>query len=133
MNKILLGSIGALGFSLIAVGAEAKDHRGDRFDHLDANGDGAITATEVEEKGAKLIAEADADGDGAVTREEMRAHHKARRKERDADTNDDGVVDRTEFITAAQNRFDKLDTNGDGVLSEDEKPHRRRHRAGRRH
>ncbi len=133
MKKIPLGSVGASGISLIAGAAIAGDHHRDRFERLDADGDGAITAAEVSEQGAKLVADADADGDGAVTREEMRAHHQARRKARDADTNDDGVIDRTEFIKAAQDRFDRLDENGDGVLSEDEKPGRRqRHRPGRR-
>ena len=131
MKKILLRSVGALGLSLIASAAIAKDHHRDRFEHLDADGNGAITAAEVSEQGAKLVA--DADGDGAVTRDEMRAFHQARRKAHDADTNDDGVIDRTEFIRAAQDHFDRLDENSDGVLSEDEKPRRRRrNRAGRR-
>lgn len=128
MKRMLFGTVGALGLSLLSAAAIANDHRGDHFDRLDADGDGAITAEEVSERGVNLVAEADADGDGAVTREEMRAYRKAQRKARDADKNDDGLIDRTEFINAAQERFDRLDKNGDGVLSEGERPHRRRHR-----
>ncbi len=135
MNKILIASATALGLSLIATGAFASPGGGKHFDRMDKNGDGKITAEEMSEAHAGLIAKADSDGDGAVTKEEMKAFHKARREEWKAkhnpDKNGDGVVDRTEFTDAAGENFDKMDKNGDGVLSEDERRggrgHRRRH------
>lgn len=132
MNKILIATAAGLGLSLIALGAQAGHGHGDKlWDNLDANKDGKVTADEMSERHADLIANADQDGDGALTKEEMKAYHKAKREERRAkhnpDKNNDGVIDRTEFINAAQERFDKMDKNGDGVISEDEKKHRRGH------
>jgi len=135
MKKIILASATALGLSLIATGAFAGPGGGKHFDRMDKNGDGKITAEEMSEAHADLIAKADSDGDGAVTKEEMKAFHKARREEWKAkhnpDKNGDGVVDRTEFTDAAGEHFDKMDKDGDGVLSEDERKSRGRHH--RRH
>lgn len=47
------------------------------FKHLDANGDGNLTAEELPAR-IKHLREADTDGDGMVSREEIRAAHAAR-------------------------------------------------------
>lgn len=133
---ILLSMVGA---GLMSTGALAGGHKmsGGHWDRLDANGDGKITADEMDARQAELFADADANGDGAITREEMMAFHKARRaehmRERMGDANGDGVVDRKEFMAAAEAHFKELDKNGDGVISEDElSAPRERHRHGER-
>lgn len=141
MRKILIGSVAGLGFGLAALGAMAAQGKGGRgFDRLDTDGDGKVTAEEMNAKHEAMIENADSDGDGAVTKEEMKAYHEARRAEwrekRDPDKNGDGVVDRQEYINAAQDRFERMDKNGNGVIDEDEKHnrrghHRRGHRKGR--
>jgi len=98
--------------------------RGDRWEQLDVNGDGAVTLDEMTARQREMFAAADTNGDGAVTKEEMKAHFEARhaemRAERMGDANGDGVISKAEFDAQASERFEKLDTNGDGVLSDDE-------------
>ena len=133
MKRVLIIPIVALGIAAFAASALAKDGHG-RWDRMDANGDGEISAEEMDAHKAAFLEGADADGNGAVSKEEMQAFHEARRAEWKAkhnpDKNGDGVVDRTEYINAAQERFDRMDKDGDGVLSEDEQ---RRHHGKRRH
>lgn len=134
-------TLAAFGLGLAALGvagavyAAPKD--GKRFDRLDTNEDGVLTAEELAAPSVKLVENADTDGDGALSAEELETFRDAkraeRRAERDPDTNGDGVVDRIEFIEAAEKRFDRLDRDGDGVLAEDEQPRRgERGRHGRR-
>jgi len=139
MKKILIVAAAGLGVTMTAAyaGHGNGQGRGDaRWEKLDVNGDGKVTAEEMTEAHTDLIEKADSDGDGAITKDEMKAYHEARRAEwrakHNPDKNDDGVIDRTEFINAAQERFDRMDKNGDGVISEDEQKRRghRRHRRG---
>lgn len=137
MKKIMIGSMVAAGAALVAASAWAGDGKdGGRWDRMDTNGDGEISADEMSEKSAAWLEAADADGNGAVSKEEMKAFHKAKREEhrakRNPDKNNDGVVDRTEYLNAAQERFDKMDKDGNGVLSEDEQRRRGHHRRGHR-
>ena len=145
MKKLSVGLLAGASLSLIALGAMADDHRGGkRFDRLDTDNDGEISASEMaaadakreewrkkrEDRRAEMFEAADADGNGSISREEMAAYRTAKRAKRSGDKNGDGVVDRNEFIQKAQERFDRMDKNGDGVLSEDEQ---RRRGHGRRH
>ena len=133
MKKILIASTVGIAASILAVSAYAQPGgKGHGFDRLDTNGDGEVTAEELDSRQAALLEAADANGDGAITKDEMKAYRKAKREERRAernpDTNGDGLVDRVEFQAAADKRFDRMDENGDGVLSEDELKKRRDHR-----
>ena len=137
MKKLIMASTVGLALSFAAMSAYAGPGKdGKHFDRMDSNGDGKITAEELSERQAELIANADSDGDGALTKDELKAYRKEKREEHRAkhnpDANDDGLIDRTEFINAAQERFDRMDKNGDGVISEDErrKRGRRGHRRG---
>ena len=154
MKKAILGIAagGAIGLFALAAAAQS-DRGGDRFDRLDTDKNGEISAAENAAADAKRqewrekratrraerFAAADADGNGAVSREEMSAYREARRAERNPDKNGDGVVDRSEYLAQAEKRFDRQDKNGDGVLSEDEKrrghgkKHRRHGRRGHGH
>lgn len=133
MKKTLIAAFCIIGVAATAASVSAKPRGADRFEKLDADGDGIVTAAEMDARRADFINDADANGDGGVSEDEFRAHRQARRAERRAkknpDTNGDGLVDRSEFLAAAEKRFDRLDKDGDGVIREDE----RRSRRGRHH
>ncbi len=137
--KVVTGLAIAAGTIGIAAAHPGGSGGGGRFDRLDANGDGKITAEEVEQQQQQrelqrsdFLSQADKDGDGAVSKQEMQAFHEARRAERremhNPDKNGDGVIDQEEYMNAAGLRFDRLDKNDDGVIGEDEKRRPRRRR-----
>jgi EF-hand domain pair/EF hand len=138
MNKIIIGLIAGAGLSLVAASAIAGDGKGAKhFDRLDTNGDGEISAEEMNarnqarhEHHENIMAEADTDGNGSLSREEAKAYYQAKKAARNPDKNGDGKVDRDEFLAKADERFEKLDKNGDGVLTADE---RKKHRHRSRH
>ncbi len=120
MRKSIIIAAGVLGVtaSAAAVSAAARGAGGDRFERMDINDDGIVTAAEMDARQAELIAGADANGDGGVSADEIRAYRRAKREEwraqNNPDANGDGVVDRHEFQTAADKRFDRMDKDGDG-------------------
>ncbi len=138
MKKTIIAAVCTLGVVGTATAVSAAPRGpGGGFDRMDANGDGVVTAAEMDAQQAELIAAADANGDGGVSKEEMRSYRKTKREEwraqNNPDANGDGVVDRIEFQAAADKRFDRMDKDGDGVLSEDERRQRRGfHRRGHR-
>jgi len=91
----------------------------------DANGDGQITKAEAEAyKGAKFD-ELDKNGDGVLSADERpgrKAGAKAGRQGRmpKADADGDGTVSKAEFIAGAGRWFERLDVDGDEVLSKQE-------------
>lgn len=133
MKKIIITAACIIGVAATVATVSAKSRGGDRFEKLDANGDGIVTASEMDARQADLFKAADANGDGGISQEEFHEHRKAKRMEwrekNNPDTNGDGLIDRVEFIAAAEKRFDRFDKNGDGVISEDE----RRSMRGRHH
>ncbi|KEJ89240.1 EF-hand domain-containing protein [Sulfitobacter donghicola] len=87
---------------LVATTAQARDGGEGmqaRFAQIDANGDGEISAEELQAQVAARFAAADANKDGALTADEMMAAREGKHKER------------------LLKRFDK---NGDGALSGEE-------------
>ncbi len=127
----------AAGIAALAGAAYAAYPGGMRG--ADADGDGLITAEEIDAQKARLFDEADTNGDGALSEAELSAYAQERRRqwreENDPDKNGDGVVSFAEHQDAAKARFERLDKNGDGVLDEDErsKRHGRRgHGRGRK-
>jgi hypothetical protein len=72
---------------------EAAAQASARFDRMDANKDGTLTADELKGPGGRMMARA-VGGDGAMTR--------------------------AEFLAQADKRFARIDTNKDGQLSPDE-------------
>ena len=134
MKKIMIGTMAVAGAALLAATAYAAEGRGEgrgggHWDKMDVNGDGELSADEMDAKTAEFLSKADTDGNGAISKAEIKAFHEARRAERkearNPDKNGDGVVDRTEYLNAAQERFDKMDKDGNGVISEDEQRQRR--------
>lgn len=131
MRKILIASLAVAGLGLVTSGAMARPGKGPGpgLFQMDADGDGAISAAEMDAHNADLMANADTDRDGLLTREEFDAYRRKKRDEfrekTNPDKNRDGVVSLAEHLAAAEERFARLDTNGDGVLSEDERRPRR--------
>ncbi len=85
--------------------AAANPRMAERFDKLDANKDGRITADERPQRGA---------GGGKGGRSDRMAQ---------LDSNKDGVIDRSEAAKAPKfaERFDKLDANKDGRITAEER------------
>ncbi|MHC4663695.1 MAG: EF-hand domain-containing protein [Planctomycetota bacterium] len=105
------------------------------FEKADKNGDGVITADDLETR-EERIAKVDSDGDGQVTKEELAAFLKKHRKEmrekiiahikkrgeekfNEADADGDGFISRDEF-RGNDMLFDRMDADGDGQLSKGE-------------
>ncbi len=138
--KILTAAIAASAVSIgLGIAAERGGSNDGRFSWFDADGDGKVAVSELDEKHKAFIDKADADNDGYITHDEMKNLRDQRRSERQAmrfpDTNGDGAVDWSEYEASAKKRFDKLDTDGDGSLSQDEmrKGFHDRHRGRRGH
>lgn len=71
------------------------------IEEFDTDGDGKVTAAEIEAHRAARFAELDTDGNGQVSRDEFMAHAAAKASERAAEM------------------FERLDADGDGTLSRD--------------
>ncbi|WP_292285543.1 EF-hand domain-containing protein [Marivita sp.] len=104
---LVVAAMSVTGAATVVLAQDRMD-RGERpaemFSRLDTDGDGQITAEELDsvgrghmqDRGSRKIARLDSDGDGAVSEDEFAA----RRGE--------GAM------------FDRLDTNADGMISEEE-------------
>ena len=108
----------------------------ERFETLDADGDGSVTAEEMSAHRAAQIAGLDADGDGFLTAEELNAHFNAQSAERNArrvermmersDFDGDGKIGAAEMMLNAggaqmgERFFDRADVDGDGAVSREE-------------
>ena len=130
-----------------AVAATAQQSGQDRFQQLDADGNGEITQAEFQAHAEARFAKVDADGDGFVTGEELKAAGDARRAERSAkmlermiermDTNDDGKLSMEEMTQRHDpaKMFERLDKDENGSISAEEfeaakKMHGKRHGKG---
>ncbi len=138
----LLGVLMAGTVAASVAWAEPGDFAAERFNELDADGDGQITQSEAEAQSANAFDDADVDGNGTLSEDEARAfhdarhqarreRHEARRSERresregsprfdHADENDNGVIDENEFSTMAMNRFEGADLDENGVVTQTE-------------
>ncbi|MDF1794488.1 MAG: EF-hand domain-containing protein [Thalassobaculaceae bacterium] len=114
----------------VAHGDGPKDgrraaHMEMRFQAMDANKDGKLSAEEIEAFGAARFAKADANGDGKLSVEEMDNARAEQRKERfgrmiaKLDKDGDGQLSAAEMPKRGE-RMMKLDTDGDGAISLDE-------------
>jgi Ca2+-binding EF-hand superfamily protein len=128
---------------LLAASAALAGQRAPSLEKMDADGDGAVSQAEFEDRHAQLMQGLDANNDGAVTFEEaqeQRARHReelARRRFAKMDADGDGVVSVAEFTASHASRFERMDKNDDGAISGEElaRGHRmhRRHRDGHGH
>lgn len=139
--KIQFG-FAALAAILVAVGPTVSFAQGggqgmaDRFQALDADGDGRLSAVEAAEWQETVLVAMDADEDGQLTREEYMAvqmgkgadpdqrgpRYEEKQAEKDAaftqmDDEGDGLVSREQFLEAGAKNFIKADADGDGYVT----------------
>jgi len=108
ISGVLAVAIGVTAFTAQARGFGPGGPGGPRasFSELDANGDGVLTAAELEAFGKARFDAADADGDGFLTIDEMHAHKLQQMEEKKAER--------------GAKMLEHKDTDGDGKLSFDE-------------
>lgn len=155
MKKLAFIAIFA-GTSVSVAGLAFADHHkegGDREKHrearaermieaLDTDGNGVISAAEIEASKAAKFAEADANGDGGLTLQEIEDWRTAQREARmqarkqrmfeKRDANGDGVISLDEFEDRGMPMFDRADANDDGEVTAEELAAMKGHR-GKRH
>ncbi|HSN20819.1 MAG TPA: hypothetical protein VLS49_09085 [Usitatibacter sp.] len=123
-----------------AAGPQGGHRHGHGFGRLlkaaDANGDGVLSRDEALAFAAKRFDSLDANHDGQVTADEVRASFQQKRAEhwKKLDTDGDGRISKAEAQANAPRlaaRFDQLDANGDGFLTPEELRAGFGHRHGR--
>lgn len=122
---------------LVTEASAEKGHGGkmqpmrQSFEELDTNGDGQITAAEMQVRRAERFAAVDLDGDGTLSAEELVSHWRERKAERAEkfaarmieryDTDGDGALSAKEMQQRAGQKkggiFKRADGNGDGVIT----------------
>ena len=120
----------ALAVLMLALGGAAMAGGGEKharmFDRLDANNDEQINRDEIKPVVAKRFKRFDTDGDGVVSAAEIDAHLMKRVERQRAhilkrfDRDDDGAVSRAEFDRQVARMFDLADENDDGLVSREE-------------
>ncbi|MFN0262953.1 hypothetical protein ACKTEK_03645 [Tepidamorphus sp. 3E244] len=106
------------------------------FEKADLDGDGNLTADEVNQIRSERFARVDLDGDGNLTITEIaKAQEAARQAMRDAralrsvanargftktDADENGSISAEEYTSARERMFSRLDTDGDGGISAEE-------------
>jgi len=132
-NASLLTLMVALGMGATAIAPTAAEARGDRerptFESLDANGDGMITADDIEAVRVARFSEMDANGDGTISLDEFQAQAAANSAERAErmfnrlDADGDGALGQDVLSKGrggGDRMIERLDTDGDGAVSEEE-------------
>jgi Ca2+-binding EF-hand superfamily protein len=115
--------IGGASLSL-AEGGGGMRHN---FSEIDADGDGKITQSEMQDHRAARFAMADADGNGSLSSDEMIARAMKRMSKRVShmierfDADGDGELSMDEMQKRHKgDMFSQMDTDGDGALSAEE-------------
>lgn len=100
-------------------GGSGSDPRRGAFTSLDINGDGVITAAELDAARRKAFNELDSDNDGKLSAAEAitRMGRSAARRFAQLDTNKDGVVIIDEYLVAGRAVLARSDRNQDGQVT----------------
>ncbi|MEP9400706.1 EF-hand domain-containing protein [Sphingomonas silueang] len=114
--------------------AEALARADRRFDRIDADHDGRITAAELAAIPARrgMAPQNGADAQARSPGEGRGGRGMGARMLKRADTNNDGVVTREEYRAQAAAAFDRQDANKDGKVDATERQQWREQRGGRR-
>ncbi len=122
LGAVALGLTGLTVVGPVAAKERHGERAGARFERLDANADGFVTAEEMEAVRLARFNERDADKDGFLSLEELQARPMKRFGGGNRQPDADEMADRSQRIR----RY--LDENGDGKVAFDEMPS---HDAGR--
>jgi len=127
----ILGAVAACAISLPAMAGGGDCH--ERLTRMDVEGgNGQISAAEHAAGAQKRFEMMDANHDGKISAAEISASHGAESvawakhpvsaadKIKELDSNHDGVLSEAEYAAGSQKMFNKLDVDGDGFLSADE-------------
>lgn len=127
-RSTFIAAIASAAIGLTTVSAMARE-RGPDFSKLDADGNGEVSLTELQARGAERFAKVDADGDGFVTAAELEAMGEERAKKRAArmmermDADEDGKLSMDEMKHPRRDpakMFERLDTDNSGGISKAE-------------
>ncbi len=122
LGAVALGLTGLTVVGPVAAKERHGERAGARFERLDANADGFVTAEEMEAVRLARFNERDADKDGFLSLEELQARPMKRLGGGNRQPDADEMADRS------QRMLRYLDENGDGKVAFDEMPS---HGAGR--
>ena len=101
-----------------------------RFDAMDTNKDGAISADErkanMDKSRAGMFARIDKDGNGSISPEEFSAHRRGpggrgMGQPATAGRSADNAMSKADFVNRRLAMFDRVDTNHDGTISAEER------------
>lgn len=109
ISAVVIAALGVTAVSASAKeGGKMRHMRGQMpsFEQLDTNGDGFITAEELQAKAAERFAGIDANGDGVITRDELTTFAESQGNDR--------------MVKKLDRMISRMDANGDGQLSVDE-------------
>ena len=104
------------------------------FEEMDTDGNGSITAEEMQARRAERVATVDANNDGKLSAEELaqadiarettRANDRAEEKVARMDSDGDGLLSAAELATPPEGpdarMMARIDTDGDGAISREE-------------
>lgn len=125
---------------LVATSAQARDGDNDRkgaqhearFSQMDTNGDGQVTAEEINAQATARFVAADVDGNGALSMEEMQVAAQSMQTQRllkRFDANGDGALSAEELAMPESGkgakRFERMDADNSGDVSLEEMQARR--------
>ena len=119
----ILAATGAIAGTAMATSSDWQA----RFDKLDANGDGKVTQSEIDQHRAARYKEMDKNADGVIDQGEYKFHvlskmePRIEKRYRKMDGDNDGKVTQAEFQAQKHGRhFKRMDADGDGAISKEE-------------
>lgn len=128
-RNIIIAAVAVATASGLAISAKAMSKHlggGMMMRHMDANGDGKITKTEIMPRLTKRFDHVDANNDGQVTQNEVGEHIRKRVQRRVGhmferfDGNKDGIMTKAELESQVDKHFARLDTDKNGEVSREE-------------
>ncbi len=125
-HKIFIAGIVAAGTTLSAMAVLAQNGQGLTFAKLDSNGDGQVTADEIEQRMDAHFSNVDSDSNGVLSKAELEANARkdsvarVRRMLAKLDANGDDQISPDEVRGRLGAHFAQADTDGDGLLSKAE-------------